>query len=54
MIYPDLVGTLQAMEPKLPLIYRKDIRAAITEIVSLREQLKAVEQHHLPDYPERQ
>ena len=41
MIHPDVVATLQSMEPKLPLIYRKDIREAVKEIVSLRSRLEA-------------
>lgn len=61
MIHPDIVGVLQSMEPKLPLIWRKDIRDAIQEIVSLRAKLEAAlannrdpMAHHMPDYPERQ
>jgi hypothetical protein len=62
MIHPDIVGTLQALEPKLPLIYRKDIREATTEIVRLRAKLEAAlaanrdpsYHNHMPDYPERQ
>ena len=61
MIEPDVAATLQNLEPKLPLIYRKDIRAGIEEILRLRAKLEAAlaanrdpMSHHLPDYPERQ
>lgn len=64
MIHPDIVMTLQNLEPKLPLIYRKDIREGVGEILRLRAQLEAalaanrdpMSHHttHMPDYPERQ
>lgn len=63
MIEPDIAVVLQALEPKLPLIYRKDIRAGVEEILRLRAKLEAalssardpMTQHTFqPDYPERQ
>lgn len=61
IMHADIVPILQGLEPKLPLIWRKDIRDAIQEIVSLRARLEAAlaanrdpMAHHMPDYPERQ
>ncbi len=60
MLRQDVVGALQAVEPKLPQIYRPAVKDAIEEIVSLRARLEAAlaaarepMYHHLPDYPER-
>ena len=46
MVHVDIVGKLQSMEPKLPMIWRKDIREAIQEIVQLREELKSAGGSH--------